>query len=72
MMGARETLKERVRAQAFDLGFAAVHFASTDGDPRLAVDLAAFIADGRHGDMDWRAPPNAARRYAASGPRRRA
>ncbi len=58
MRSAGEALKARVRARALELGFAAVHFASTEAEPRLAADLAAFIAEGRHGDMDWlaRAP----------------
>ncbi len=28
-------------------------FASAETDPRLDQDFAAFIADGRHGDMEW-------------------
>jgi epoxyqueuosine reductase len=46
-------LKRRIRARASQLGFVSVGFASTKDDPRLAKDLCAFIAEGRHGDMDW-------------------
>jgi len=53
MTEAGAALKQRIRAQATALGFAVVRFAAADADPRLARDLAAFLADGRQGDMDW-------------------
>ena len=51
--GADAALKQRIRARAAELGFAAIAFASADAEPRLARDLAGFVAQGRHGDMDW-------------------
>jgi epoxyqueuosine reductase len=53
MTEAGAALKERIRAQALALGFSAVHFAAAETDPRLDADLTSFIAEGRHGDMDW-------------------
>jgi epoxyqueuosine reductase len=65
-MHPAEALKARIRARAREIGFAAVGFATTDADPRLAADLEAFIADGRHGDMGWLAR-DPARRAAPRG-----
>ena len=45
--------KERIRAEAFACGFDAVGFAAAAGDPADAVNLAAYVAQGRHGDMAW-------------------
>jgi epoxyqueuosine reductase len=53
MTEAVAALKERIRARARALGFSAIHFTSAETDPKLDRDFAAFIADGRHGDMDW-------------------
>ncbi len=53
MSDAGAALKERIRARALALGFSAVHFASAETDPKLDHDFTEFIADGRHGDMDW-------------------
>ncbi|HEY1723755.1 MAG TPA: tRNA epoxyqueuosine(34) reductase QueG [Magnetospirillaceae bacterium] len=53
MSEAGAALKERIRAQALALGFSAVQFASAETDPKLDRDFNAYIADGRHGDMDW-------------------
>ena len=50
---AGTALKARIRARALELGFADIGFAAADAEARLAGDLDAFIADGRHGDMDW-------------------
>ncbi|MBT3700787.1 MAG: tRNA epoxyqueuosine(34) reductase QueG [Alphaproteobacteria bacterium] len=50
-------LKEKIRAQAIALGFDAVGFAPATafvGGPQ-ADDLTAYIADDRHGEMDWMA-----------------
>lgn len=54
--------KERIRAAAFACGFDAVGFAGATGDPRDAENLAAYVAQGRHGDMAWlaREPPKRA------------
>jgi epoxyqueuosine reductase len=45
--------KEAIRAQAAAYGFDAVGFAAAEGDPADQRRLAAFLADGRHGDMGW-------------------
>lgn len=45
--------KERIRAEAFAAGFDAVGFAAAAGDPADADNLAAYVAQGRHGDMAW-------------------
>lgn len=42
-----------VRAKAHTLGFSAVGLASTRNDERQAGRLHAFLAQGRHGDMEW-------------------
>ncbi|MEQ8195426.1 MAG: tRNA epoxyqueuosine(34) reductase QueG [Rhodospirillales bacterium] len=49
------TAKQTIREKARDLGFDAVGFASAEADPRDAEALSAFLAHGRHGDMDWMA-----------------
>jgi epoxyqueuosine reductase len=46
-------MKALIRAKALELGFDAVGFASAAGDPAWGADLAAYLADGRHGDMAW-------------------
>ncbi|MDO8607112.1 MAG: tRNA epoxyqueuosine(34) reductase QueG [Phaeospirillum sp.] len=48
-------VKAAIRAKALELGFSQVGFAPATGDPRRAADLAAYVADGRHGDMGWMA-----------------
>jgi len=55
------TPKAAIRAKAERLGFEAVRFARAERAGDAAIDLAAFLADGRHGDMDWMAK-NADRR----------
>jgi epoxyqueuosine reductase len=45
--------KEQIRAFALALGFDAVGFAAAAGDPADARHLAAYLADGRHGEMAW-------------------
>jgi epoxyqueuosine reductase len=47
--------KEQIRAHALSLGFDAVGFTSAAGDPADAAHLAAYLADGRHGEMAWMA-----------------
>lgn len=46
-----EALKRRAR----DLGFDAVGVAGADADWPAGARLAEFLAEGRHGDMDWMA-----------------
>ncbi len=45
--------KERIRAEAFACGFDAVGFAAAAGDGADWENLAAYVAQGRHGDMTW-------------------
>ncbi|MGE5506764.1 MAG: tRNA epoxyqueuosine(34) reductase QueG, partial [Actinomycetota bacterium] len=47
--------KLAIRAKALELGFAAVGFAAAEADPAWAEALARFVAEGRHGDMEWMA-----------------
>lgn len=46
-------LKSILRREAADAGFDTVRVTSTDAIPEAAGRLAAFLAAGRHGDMDW-------------------
>jgi epoxyqueuosine reductase len=46
-------LKVQIRAQAAALGFEACGFASVDEPWAAGERLQAFIAQGRHGTMDW-------------------
>jgi epoxyqueuosine reductase len=46
-------LKERLVAEAQAEGFDAVRVTTPDAAPETAARLAAFIADGFHGGMDW-------------------
>jgi len=48
-------LKERLRAQALSEGFAQMGVCRPDAVPDLPDRLAAFLADGRHGQMSWMA-----------------
>lgn len=47
--------KDLIRAKALELGFSAVGFARAEGLPQWKSDLDAYLADGRHGGMDWMA-----------------
>jgi epoxyqueuosine reductase len=49
----RETVEAAVRAEAEALGFDAVGFVRLGPVPERAERLRAFLAAGRHGDMDW-------------------
>ena len=49
----QEDPKAAIRAQAAALGFDAVAFADVRGTWAEGEGLAAFVAEGRHGDMDW-------------------
>jgi epoxyqueuosine reductase len=46
-------LKERLIARAMEAGFDAVRIARPDAAPEAAARLAAWLADGRHGEMTW-------------------
>jgi len=52
-MQAAGALNERIRRQALALGFDAVGFSAADLPARAGENLNHFLADGRHGDMDW-------------------
>ena len=45
--------KAEIAAEARALGFDAVGFAAPEQGPEVAANLDAFLAQGRHGDMDW-------------------
>ena len=60
-MTETERIKETIRAKAHELGFDAVGFASADANTEDSRNLAAYLGDGRHGDMTWMAA-NADRR----------
>ncbi|OAN46586.1 epoxyqueuosine reductase [Paramagnetospirillum marisnigri] len=47
--------KSLIRAKALELGFSAVGFAAATLPARFGDDLAAYVAEGRHGDMAWMA-----------------
>ncbi|MGF1639423.1 MAG: tRNA epoxyqueuosine(34) reductase QueG [Rhodospirillales bacterium] len=51
--GAATEVKERIRRAAVDVGFDAVGFGVAEGDREDADHLAAYLADGRHGEMTW-------------------
>jgi epoxyqueuosine reductase len=48
-------MKEGIRQKALELGFAEAGFTSAEPVPGVAEDLAAYLADGRHGEMGWMA-----------------
>ena len=48
-------MKDAIRAKALELGFSQVGFAAAAAPPDWKTDLAAYVADGRHGDMGWMA-----------------
>lgn len=59
-------LKETIRDRALEFGFDAAGFARAEADPKDARHLDQYLAEGRHGDMEWmprtaqrRADPNA-------------
>ena len=54
------SISERIRARALGEGFNAVGFAAAETD--AGGDLAAFVAEGLHGDMGWLADTLARRR----------
>ncbi len=44
---------EAIRAKALEEGFDVVRFAKAQGTPQSAERLLQFLAEGRHGTMDW-------------------
>ncbi|MGH6865255.1 MAG: tRNA epoxyqueuosine(34) reductase QueG [Methyloceanibacter sp.] len=48
-----QSLKARIADEAKGLGFDAVRFAAADAATGAGEALDAFIAEGRHGDMNW-------------------
>lgn len=50
-----DDIKAAIRAKALDLGFSDVGFARAEGLPEWKADLDAYLAEGRHGTMDWMA-----------------
>ena len=59
-------LKERLSAQARLEGFAAMGICAPDATPETAARLAAFLAEGRHGQMQWMADRSEWRGSAAA------
>ena len=53
--GTETELKERLRAEARAAGFAAMGICRPDAIPHAAGRLAAFVGEGRHGQMGWMA-----------------
>jgi epoxyqueuosine reductase len=58
---AAEPIEERLRRQAFELGFDDMGITSPDAIPLAADRLRTFLAEGMHGEMSWMAD-NADRR----------
>ena len=50
-----QKLLDRLRQDAFELGFDAFGVAPAKGDPKTARDLEQFVALGHHGTMSWMA-----------------
>ncbi|MCG6904499.1 MAG: tRNA epoxyqueuosine(34) reductase QueG [Rhodobacter sp.] len=50
-----EALKQRLVAQALAEGFSKARVTTPDSVPEIAGRLAAFVSDGRHGQMGWMA-----------------
>ena len=48
-----EELQNALRAEASELGFAACGFAPAGEDPRRTARFEEWLADGRHGSMEW-------------------
>lgn len=61
-----DVLKERLEAQARAEGFAAMGVCAPDAVPEAAGRLAAYVAEGRHGQMGWMAERVAWRGSAAA------
>jgi len=48
-----QATKDLIRAKALEFGFDAIGFAPASGE--WGADLAAYVAEGRHGEMGWMA-----------------
>ncbi|MFQ5625588.1 MAG: tRNA epoxyqueuosine(34) reductase QueG [Methyloligellaceae bacterium] len=46
-------LKDQIRARAVQAGFDVIRFTTPDAIPAAGDKLMAFLAQGRHGDMQW-------------------
>ncbi len=53
MTAMHDEIRAQIRTQALTLGFDAVGFARAELSEAARERLAAFLADGRHGDMGW-------------------
>lgn len=60
-MNRDQEIKEAIRRMAADTGFAAAGFAAAAAPASDKVNLARFLAAGRHGDMAWMADTYARR-----------
>jgi epoxyqueuosine reductase len=49
----RRDIRRSIKAQALALGFAEVRITGAEDVAGVAEDLAAYLADGRHGEMSW-------------------
>jgi epoxyqueuosine reductase len=54
-LGTENDLKKRLQAEARAAGFAAMGICRPDAIPQAAGRLAAFVGEGRHGQMGWMA-----------------
>ncbi len=59
-------LRDRLAAEAKAVGFAAMGICAPDAVPEAAGRLRAFLAEGRHGQMDWLAERETWRGSAAA------
>jgi epoxyqueuosine reductase len=50
-----QDLKDKLTKTALEMGFASVGICRPDATPETAPRLAAYLADGRHGQMNWMA-----------------
>ncbi len=50
-----EAVKQAIRSKALELGFAEARFTTAAAVDGAARDLAGYLADGRHGAMQWMA-----------------
>ncbi len=48
-----ESVKATLRTRAHALGFETMRFARPDAIPEAGERLLTFLAEGRHGTMDW-------------------
>ena len=55
MNTAAGDVKADIRARALTFGFDVVGFARAEADPADGVNLRRYVAEGRHGEMDWMA-----------------